>query len=1054
MSNSTPTIKPKMGKDKALDDRGQNIQVFVRCRPLNQAEKNVKAFSIVDIPSHREVVVKEKPNTNLTKSYQFDRVFGPKSQQLDVYRSVVEPLIEQVMMGYNCTVFAYGQTGTGKTFTMEGGERRNEAGVSWDSDPTSGIVPRALAQLLDTLQEQADSVEYSVRVSFLELYNEEIFDLLSAHDDTTKLRLYEDATRKGSVIIQGLQEVQVHNKSQVYSILEKGSDKRKTAETLMNAQSSRSHTVFTVTVHIKEASVMGEEVLRIGKLNLVDLAGSENVGRSGAKDARAREAGNINQSLLTLGRVICCLVERAPHVPYRESKLTRLLQDSLGGRTKTSIIATVSPATINLEETLSTLDYAYRARNITNKPEVNQKLSKREVLKEYGDEMNRLRRDLLNLREKNGVYLAKENYHEMLEKIEQQQKDITTKAQEMGALKQEMDRKEKLFEDVERRMIEKSREIRKAAEKLEIQETMLVKVHDELKTTIREKEEQQHLVNKHMQTESKLGQQARKLVIVNDDFEDDLGKLHDKMKKVQAIGDNNKVTKSEFTNNFESMVTDLCVKVDKWGRDHETSCMQLGDNMREEFGQRRLQLEEIAGKLMELVKWQTEVGEGLEKSAEESNKEGNETNTRFDHIILKSAEKGMTLGKKYKAAIMPELQLIVEKLKSQEAALMHLTTTVGDDLARISNKVNTATGDIVKTVEETDQMVQEHYKKNCNNMEQLTMVNRKMLESHVEMRESLGALLKNYEDHRETVGNLGEKAAGHIMALGDAAKPLKKTVTESGKKVKNDSVDLLADVENEASSVSKKIKGSIEESLEDNDGISKSKTNLQVSSGQFEIEYEEVWIDMEKNVGQVTRERIESLEGKKLQATQQIEEVQKKLNECGQFFEELVVSKTTDNLDNLVNKLSIKNKELVKDVDCDVTELSSAVTGLLESDLGDYKVTGKTPVRMERQYPRYLASTSPHSRILDRYRKTVEAEEAAKLPLDESVDSALSESRASTSNAEEKGQGSADSSITSDWEKENIKDEHVFTQPKPKKRELKRPEVAKRNILGSSPSLI
>ena len=106
-------------------------------------------------------------------------------------------------MGYNCTVFAYGQTGTGKTFTMEGGEKRNEAGVSWDSDPTSGIVPRALAQMLDTLQEQADSVEYSVRVSFLELYNEEIFDLLSAHDDTSKLRLYEDATKRGSVIIQG-----------------------------------------------------------------------------------------------------------------------------------------------------------------------------------------------------------------------------------------------------------------------------------------------------------------------------------------------------------------------------------------------------------------------------------------------------------------------------------------------------------------------------------------------------------------------------------------------------------------------------------------------------------------------------------------------------------------------------------------------------------------------------------------------------------------------------------------------------------------------------------
>merc|ERR1719337_432906 len=132
---------------------------------------------------------------------------------------------------------------------------------------------------------------------------------------------------------------------------------------------------------MKESSAEGEEVLRVGKLNLVDLAGSENVGRSGAVDGRAREAGNINQSLLTLGRVITCLVEHSPHIPYRESKLTRLLQDSLGGRTKTSIIATISPATINMEETLSTLDYASRARSILNRPEINAKLSKEDLVK-------------------------------------------------------------------------------------------------------------------------------------------------------------------------------------------------------------------------------------------------------------------------------------------------------------------------------------------------------------------------------------------------------------------------------------------------------------------------------------------------------------------------------------------------------------------------------------------------------------------------------------------------------------------------------------------------
>jgi len=1046
MSSNVPTTKPtKMGKEKGLDDRGQNIQVFVRCRPLNQAEKNVKAFSIVDIPSHREVVVKEKPNTNLTKSYQFDRVFGPKSQQLDVYRSVVEPLIEQVMMGYNCTVFAYGQTGTGKTFTMEGGEKRNEAGVSWDSDPTSGIVPRALAQMLDTLQEQADSVEYSVRVSFLELYNEEIFDLLSAHDDTSKLRLYEDATKKGSVIIQGLEEVQVHNKAQVYNILEKGSDKRKTAETLMNAHSSRSHTVFTVTVHIKEASLMGEEVLRIGKLNLVDLAGSENVGRSGAKDVRAREAGNINQSLLTLGRVISCLVERAPHIPYRESKLTRLLQDSLGGRTKTSIIATVSPATINLEETMSTLDYAYRARNITNKPEVNQKLSKREVLKEYSDEMNRLRRDLLNLREKNGVYLAKDNYHEMLEKIEQQQKEITAKAQEMGALKHEMERKEKLFEEVERCMIEKSRAIQKATEKLEVKELKLSKLNDELKNTIREKEEQQHLVNKHMETESKLCQQARKLVVANDDFELDLEKLHNKLTRVQSIEDGNKALKSEFSTNFDNMVIGLCNKVEMWGRDHENSCTKLNENMREELKQRRFQLQDIAKSLVELMDYQSVEGEGLKRSVEVSRNENLEVCYEVGKKIALNADTCRTIGEKYKAIILPELQQIAGKLKTQAMALTHLSASVGNDLERISSKVSIAAGDIVKTVEETDKMVQDHYKKNCNTVEQLTTVNKEMLDFHVKMEKSLEILLEDYTAHKVAVGNLGVKAASHIVSLGDATKPFSRLVTESGQKVNRTSVDMLSDVEKESTEVARKLKSSVEEGLESNESISNAKNNLKVLSGEFKEDYVEVWKDVEENLSETTHRRIQKLEESDLNAVNHVSEVKKTIDKYGMTLQKLVLCHDTDLVEKIVCKESKNSKEMVKDVGDDVEELNNAVAVLLESDLESYQRTGETPVRAERQYPRYLAATSPHGRILDRFRKAVEAEEAAKLPLDESLDSALSESRGSTVITDEKGRGSAENSMTSDWEKEN-----VFVQPKPKKRELKKPDVVKRNILGSN----
>jgi len=146
---------------------------------------------------------------------------------------------------------------------------------------------------------------------------------------------------------------------------------------------------------MKEPTPDGEDLLKIGKLNLVDLAGSENIRRSGAENSRAREAGKINQSLLTLGRVINALVEHSPHIPYRESKLTRLLQDSLGGRTKTCIIATISPSKTSIEETLSTLDYAHRAKNIRNRPEVNQKMTKKALLQDCMAEIEKLKKDLL-----------------------------------------------------------------------------------------------------------------------------------------------------------------------------------------------------------------------------------------------------------------------------------------------------------------------------------------------------------------------------------------------------------------------------------------------------------------------------------------------------------------------------------------------------------------------------------------------------------------------------------------------------------------------------------
>ncbi|EGF79223.1 hypothetical protein BATDEDRAFT_12340, partial [Batrachochytrium dendrobatidis JAM81] len=317
-------------------------------------------------------------------SFHFDRVFGPEVSQQELFDEVASGILSEVLMGYNCTIFAYGQTGTGKTHTMEGD-------LAVQGSPDAGIIPRTLYSLFDTLERE--TAEYSVRVSFIELYNEEINDLLSPEDDNRKLKIFDD--RKGSTLIQGLEEILVKNAADVISILQTGSNRRQKAATKLNHVSSRSHGIFSITVHTKECTPDGEELLKVGKLNLVDLAGSENIGRSGAENKRAKEAGMINQAILILLiEVIGALVEHNSHIPYRESKLTRILQDSLGGRTKTCIIAAVSPAKCNIEESHSTLDYAHRAKNIRNKPEINQRMTKKALLREYITEIERLKSDL------------------------------------------------------------------------------------------------------------------------------------------------------------------------------------------------------------------------------------------------------------------------------------------------------------------------------------------------------------------------------------------------------------------------------------------------------------------------------------------------------------------------------------------------------------------------------------------------------------------------------------------------------------------------------------
>ncbi|KAF8683722.1 hypothetical protein HU200_044654 [Digitaria exilis] len=392
-------------------DREVNVQVVLRCRPLSEDEQRANVQSVISCNDQKreEVTVLHSLFKEADKKFTFDKVFGPKSQQRSIYDHAVAPMVEDVLEGYNCTVFAFGQTGTGKTYTMEG-EMRHKASELPD---TAGVIPRAVRHIFNTLE--AQKADYSMKVTFLELYNEDITDLLASEDrskfaeDRHKrhITLMEDG--KGRSVIRGLEEIVVYSPSDIYKLLEHGSARRRTADTTLNKQSSRSHAVFSINIHVKE-TVGNEELMKFGRLNLVDLAGSENIARSGVKEDRAREAGEMNKSLLTLGRVITALVEHSVHVPYRDSKLTRLLRESLGGKAKTCIIATVSPSVYSLEETLVTLDYASRAKSIRNKPEANKKICKSVVLKDLYQEMERMKQDVKAAREKNGIYIPHERF--------------------------------------------------------------------------------------------------------------------------------------------------------------------------------------------------------------------------------------------------------------------------------------------------------------------------------------------------------------------------------------------------------------------------------------------------------------------------------------------------------------------------------------------------------------------------------------------------------------------------------------------------------------------
>uniref|UniRef100_A0A8C2CA71 Kinesin-like protein n=1 Tax=Cyprinus carpio TaxID=7962 RepID=A0A8C2CA71_CYPCA len=341
------------------DEKVIPVRVALRCRPLVPKEINEGCqCCLTFVPSGPQVIVGND------KAFTYDYVFDPTIEQEEVFNTAVSPLLSGLIRGYNATVLAYGQTGSGKTFSM-GGTYTSEQ----ENESTVGVIPRVIRRIFQEKSKCADC-EFLLAVSYLEIYNEEILDLLCTSKDKPIISIREDP--KDGIKIVGLTEKEVFTAHEMVGCLELGNSARTVGSTAMNAASSRSHAIFTISLEQRRKGDKGD--VMVSKLHLVDLAGSERQKKTKAEGDRLKEGISINRGLLSLGNVISALGDeskKGTFVPYRDSKLTRLLQDSLGGNSHTLMIACVSPADSNIEETINTLRYADRARKIKNKPILN-----------------------------------------------------------------------------------------------------------------------------------------------------------------------------------------------------------------------------------------------------------------------------------------------------------------------------------------------------------------------------------------------------------------------------------------------------------------------------------------------------------------------------------------------------------------------------------------------------------------------------------------------------------------------------------------------------------
>ena len=656
-------------------------------RPWTSAEKQSGGKGVILLDSNENTVEILGQKSSLPK--KFDQVYVQAATQEFVFRNTVAPLVEEALNGFSCTLFAYGQTGTGKTYTMEGGKisDRPEAPHDWYGEK-SGMIGRSIMMIFKYLKEHEKRYDFAVKISYLELHNENLNDLLRTPETKGNSRSAPDLAStvkirtgtNGTNVVEGLQELCVRDPDEIFSELDSAMQRRQVCCTQLNHQSSRSHTIFTIVIQTREIALGSEGIVRTGKLHLVDLAGSENAKRSGADAEAQQEAKNINTSLLTLGRVINALTTGDQHIPYRDSKLTRLLKESLGGKAKTAIIATISPSTINLEETMSTLEYAYRAQSIKNTPQQNTTGSQRHLI-DHLSELQQLKSKLaMQARKDGGLWISEEEAQNTQQKMTELECQVET-------LRVEKAEQAKLLERLQGQHST-------AQAELEVLQGTLVQVESQLESTLHESgklsslcQQQGEQLESQRQIESQLREESSQLLSSLGTATSHIEALHQRKERSKSIAQQVAETSARTQRNLyqhanlqselvgcllgsmEVQVMAVAQETDKT----KGGCVEVLSKVQEDIPAGSERLAATLGKLQSSVIRHRDGANGRWDSVRESAQSLGDTRAKTSMQLLEGAQS-------YKSAIVRQVEKSTDLLEQSQRSVQRFADDIGREV--------------------------------------------------------------------------------------------------------------------------------------------------------------------------------------------------------------------------------------------------------------------------------------------------------------------------------------------------------------------------------------